>query len=55
MDRARGRRGGKLFKIGSLPVNTQVAAYYNADRPKDTADWQLRFQIQLLFPKYATS
>ena len=46
---------GKLFKIGSLPVNTQVAAYYNADRPKDTADWQLRFQIQLLFPKYATS
>jgi hypothetical protein len=32
-------------------VNTQVVAYYNADRPKDMAAWQLRFQIQFLFPK----
>lgn len=42
---------GKLFKIGPLPVNTQLQGFYAADRPKDAADWQLRFQIQLLFPK----
>jgi len=42
---------GRLFKIGPLPVNTQLQAFYNADRPKDTAQWQLRFQIQFLFPK----
>lgn len=42
---------GKLFRLGKLPINTQLTAYYNADRPKDTADRQLRFQIQFLFPK----
>ena len=42
---------GKLFKIGSLPVNTQLQGFYAAERPKGAADWQLRFQIQLLFPK----
>ncbi len=42
---------GKLFKIGPLPVNTQLQGFYNADRPKDSSDWQLRFQIQFLFPK----
>jgi len=42
---------GKLFKIGPLPVNTQIQGFYNADRPKDSSDWQLRFQIQFLFPK----
>ena len=42
---------GRLFKIGPLPVNTQLQAFYNADRPKDTAQWQLRFQLQFLFPK----
>ncbi len=26
-------------------------AVINADRPKDTAQWQLRFQVQFLFPK----
>jgi len=42
---------GKLFKVGPLPINTGLTAYYNADRPKDSSDWQLRFQIQFLFPK----
>jgi hypothetical protein len=42
---------GKLFKIGSLPMNTQLQGFYAVDRPKDASDWQLRFQIQLLFPK----
>jgi hypothetical protein len=32
-------------------VNTQLAGYYNAIRPDDGATWQIRFQIQLMFPK----
>jgi len=28
-----GGGAGKLFKIGKLPVNTQLQAFYNADRP----------------------
>jgi len=32
-------------------VNTQLQGFYNADRPKDASDRQLRFQIQFLFPK----
>ena len=46
-----GAGAGRLFKLDKLPINTQLTAYYNVDRPKDSADWQLRFQIQFLFPK----
>jgi hypothetical protein len=43
---------GKLFKLGKLPVNTQLAAYCNLVKPRQSgADWQLRFQAQFLFPK----
>ena len=42
---------GRVFKIGEQPVNMQLAAYYNVARPTGAADWQLRAQIQLLFPK----
>jgi hypothetical protein len=42
----------KLFKIGRLPVNTQWTGYYNVDRPKDSSDWQLRFQLQFLLPGF---
>jgi len=48
-----GGGGGKLWRVGKvgLPVNTQLQGFYNAIRPQNTADWQLRFQVQLLFPK----
>jgi hypothetical protein len=42
---------GKLFKLDKLPVNTQLQAFYNVERPDFAADWQLRFQLQFLFPK----
>jgi len=43
---------GKLFRLGKLPVNTQLAAYCNVVTPhQGGADWQLRFQVQFLFPK----
>jgi hypothetical protein len=46
-----GGGAGKLFRLGKLPINTSLDAYYNADRPKDAAQWQLRLQVQFLFPK----
>jgi hypothetical protein len=57
-----GLGGGKLFRLGDLvgdalgdlgklPINTQLQAFYNAVTPDYGPDWQLRFQVQLLFPK----
>ena len=48
-----GGGGGKLWRVGKvgLPVNTQIQAFYNAARPEFAADWQLRVQVQFLFPK----
>ena len=42
---------GKIFHLGKLPVNTQVGAYYNVVHPDNGANWQLRVQVQLMFPK----
>jgi len=42
---------GKIFKIGNQPVNAQVSAYYNVEKPEFASDWQFRLQLQLLFPK----
>jgi hypothetical protein len=42
---------GKVFRFGGLPVNTQLGAYYNVVKPDDGANWQLRVQVQLMFPK----
>ncbi len=43
---------GKLHRLGKQPINVSIQAYYNAVHP-DTlyADWSLRFQLTLLFPK----
>ncbi len=42
---------GKIFHLGKLPLNTQLAGYYNVVHPDDNANWQLRFQVQFMFPK----
>jgi hypothetical protein len=42
---------GHIFHVGRLPVNTQISAYYNVEKPDGGADWQLRVQVQLMFPK----
>ena len=42
---------GQIFKIGKQPMNGQVSAYYNVEKPEYGADWQLRIQLQFLFPK----
>jgi len=44
---------GKIFKIGGkLPLNTQLAGFYNTIRPDYAPDWSLRVQAQVLLPTY---
>lgn len=45
-----GAGGGKLFFLGKLPLNVQSQAYYFVAKPDGGPDWQLRFQVQVLFP-----
>ena len=42
---------GKLLRVGRLPLNVQVQAFGNVVAPEDAPDWNLRFQVQMLFPK----
>jgi hypothetical protein len=42
---------GKLFRLGRLPVNGSVQAYYNVVKPDAGPDWSMRIQAQLLFPR----
>jgi hypothetical protein len=44
-----GMQGGRLVKIGKLPVNLLVGAYYNALRPPIAGTWQLRTQVTFVF------
>ena len=46
-----GLGAGKIFKIGKLPFNGQVAAFYNVARPEIGPNWSVRAQIALLLPK----
>lgn len=41
---------GKLFRLGKLPVNAQVGAYYNIVKPDIGPDWQVRLQVQFILP-----
>jgi hypothetical protein len=42
---------GKIFHLGKLPINTSLQAYNNVVSPQYGPDWQIRFQVQFLFPK----
>jgi hypothetical protein len=42
---------GKIFKMGRLPVNTSLSGYFNVVRPDFAPNWNIRFQVQLMFPK----
>jgi hypothetical protein len=46
-----GGGAGKVLHFGKLPVNTSLQAYYNVEHPDDGPEWQLRFQVQFLFPR----
>jgi opacity protein-like surface antigen len=42
---------GRVFKIEGQAYSASISAYYNAVRPDNAGNWQLRAQIALLFPK----
>ncbi len=42
---------GKLFHLGNVALNAEVSAYYNVMKRDLDADWQLRVQFQVLFPR----
>ena len=42
---------GKIFHFDKLPVNAQIGAYYNIVKPDFGPNWQIRAQVQLMFPK----
>ena len=46
-----GGGAGKVMRFGKQPVNVNLQYYNNVEHPTLGADWQLRFQVQLLFPK----
>jgi hypothetical protein len=42
---------GQIVHLGRLPVNVQLAGYYNLVRTTNGPDWQIRTQVQFLFQK----
>ena len=43
---------GKAMKLGKIPMTAQVHGYYNVVTPDDYGEtWQMRIQVQLLFPR----
>ena len=46
-----GGGGGKLFRIGELPIDIKLQAFGNAENPKHTADWSTQLQVKFLFPR----
>ena len=42
---------GKIFRIGDQAFNFNTQAFYNVETPDFGAEWQLRVQVQLLFPQ----
>ncbi len=41
----------KTFVAGKQPMNAGANMYYNVIRPDNGPDWQLRFNLTLIFPK----
>lgn len=42
---------GRVFLFGKQALNARIAAYYNAEKPKNSSDWTLSAQLTFLFPK----
>ena len=42
---------GRIFHFCNLPVDIQLSAYWNAEKPEGAADWFAEFQVKFLFPK----
>ena len=44
-----GGGGGRVFRIGALPVDLSVGAYYNIVKPEIAGRWQLSTSLTLVF------
>ena len=42
---------GKIFRVGKLPINAQMGYYNYVISPTNGPEWQLRAQVNLMFPK----
>ena len=42
---------GKIVHWNRVPVNLQLQGFYNVASPTDGSNWQVRAQVQFLFPK----
>lgn len=42
---------GQVTRFGQQPVNLQVSYYQNVEKPKYAPNYQIRLQIQFMFPK----
>jgi hypothetical protein len=42
---------GQITRLGKQPVNLQASFYTNVVSPDNAPDWQVRLQLQLMFPK----
>lgn len=42
---------GQITRFGGQAVNLQASFYINVEAPEQAPDWQLRLQLQLMFPK----
>jgi hypothetical protein len=42
---------GKIFRIGSQPMNASLQAFDYPIRPSLGPTWAIRFQVQFLFPR----
>ena len=42
---------GKVFKVGNLPINAQMGYYNYVIAPTNGPDWQMRAQVNFMFPK----
>jgi hypothetical protein len=42
---------GKIVKAGKVPLNINTQIFYNLEKPRGGADWEWRFQVQMMFPK----
>jgi hypothetical protein len=39
-----------VFRVGKLPVDAKLQAYWNVEHPGYAGDWQLRFRVTFLLP-----
>lgn len=42
---------GKIFKVGAEPMNVSLQGYRMIESPRYGPDWEMRVQVQFLFPK----